>query len=360
MLAPNPAAGAVELVYFKGAFLEAPTSVQLEWKTAYESRTAGYFIKRKISGSDDPAVVISVKLEHDASSGSTNFVQAAEDGVTGADYAVYDFSIVQGENYEYSLWEQEFNNSEPSEPEKLLEIEASPLKVSTELGSSETPQATPTATATSSDSTTDGNTVTPDATSSPAATFPPTSTPNLTISPTITAAATDAQNDDDSAAQATPTVAIVATSPVPVPVDTAPGSGESETEEGSSLPPTAAPTAQTNSGSGVAEASELPQDDEYPEPSPDAANQQDDVYVPPAATSTPLPINDQDVLPIAEGVDRDESQTGFSGQAVDQATQEEISRNRLILWGGFLGSLLFFIAVVIGTILMYRQRNTRG
>ena len=347
---PNSADGAVELVFFKGSFIEAPNSVELEWKTSFESRTAGYFIKRKLSGSDEVAQIISVKLSHDASAAETNFIKAADDGTTGEDYKVYDFTMVQGETYEYSLWEQEFNASEPTQPEKVFELEASPQKVSSELSGDdqEQSQATATNTLTPSGSVTasaesTASTTTP---TTPTATFPATSTPQGAASPTAT---TNAQNGEDGGQQPAPTF---------TPAPTQPAAATPITEESApvQITPIATPT---SSNDGVAEAAELPQEDTYPEPSPNSpdGSQSDQDYVPPA-TQTPLPISEQNAQPIGEGIEGQPIQPEVAGQAIDQIDPEEVSRNRIILWGGFLGSLLFFIAVMIGTILMYRQRQT--
>jgi hypothetical protein len=102
------------------------------------------------------------------------------------------------------------------------------------------------------------------------------------------------------------------------------------------------------SSSGAAEAAELLQDDTYPEPSQESEENNQD-YVPPATFA-------QNIQPIGEGVNSPQTQTELGSQIIEQESQGEISKSRIILWGGFLGSLLFFVSVVIGTILMYRQR----
>ena len=351
---PNTADGAVELVFFRGSFLEAPNSIELEWKTSFESRTAGYFIKRKLSGSDDPAQVISVKLAHDASAADTNFIKAAEDGTTGEDYIVYDFTMVQGETYEYSLWEQEFNASEPTQPEKVFELEASPQKVSSELSGGDQDQSRATATVPPSPSPTGRVTTSAEneaTTTTPVtatATFPPTSTPEGAASATAIAT-TAAENGEDNTQQPVPTVT------EPPPEDET--QTEPVTEESAPVQITPIPS-PTTANSGVAEAAELPQEDTYPEPSPNSpdGDESDQDYVPPA-TQTPLPISEQNAQPIGEGIEGQPIQPETSGQAIEQVDPNEVSRNRIILWGGFLGSLLFFVAVMIGTILMYRQRQ---
>ena len=116
----QPAEGAVELVYFRGNVSNDQLAVEITWKTSYEQRTAGYFIKRKVKGSPDEAEIIPVLLNNS----STQFIQSAENGITGAEYAVLDPNVTEGITYEYTLWEQEFNNSTPSTPEDLFEISA--------------------------------------------------------------------------------------------------------------------------------------------------------------------------------------------------------------------------------------------
>lgn len=342
------ATGAVELVYFRGEFEESPTSIMLTWETSFESRTAGYMIKRKLADSDQPAVEISVIL----GGASTNFIPASDDGSTGAEYIVSDISITEGETYEYSLWEQEFSNSQPTEPEKSLVIEAIPESVSTELvgGSGNTSSTTSTpvgnSTATAEAGATVTATTTANATSPPTATVLATSTPQGEASFTPTAVGSDSNNGEDGEPDSTAT-----------PTAVNPEVVNPETEESAPIEIVPEPTSPQSS-TGVVEASELPQDDTYPEPGQeDEENGQE--YVPPP-TNTPFPISDQNIQPIGEGIESPEIQPESGGQAIEQVDSDEISRNRLILWGGFLASLLFFIAVVFGSILMYRQRNISG
>lgn len=353
---PKQADSAVELQFFRGSYDEEGESIMLEWTTSYESRTAYYFIKRKAVDSQDPAEIINV-----IDQGSVvDKVDAAVDGTTGASYQVFDMEIEQDITYEYSLWEMETNNVEPTNPEKSLVIQAAPEQTSTELG-----QTTPTPTPTVPPTADPNNTSTPTPNTQPTATFPATSTPVTdsespgTAIPTVESSATAAETEDTNAtAEATQTSQPASTTQTVTPV---PSPTATQILEESAPAPTATslPTLTPTPQSGVAQASELPQEETYPEPESAAATEEAGDYVPPVPTNTPEPISQQNIQPIGGDAAASE-QPNLGGQAVEQIDESEINQNRFILWGGFIGSLLFFIAVMVGTIFMYRQRNNGG
>ena len=269
----KPAESAVELAYFRGSVSNNQFAVTITWKTEFEQRTAGYFIKRKIKGSPDEPVVITVVYNNQ----ETQFVQAAEDGTTGAEYTVSDQNIIEGAEYEYSLWEQEFNNSSPSDPEDTFEIVASLEEESSQI-------VTPTPSSVEATATP----VTPP-TVDPNITIPATSTPvssenpNETTSPNP-AETTDPTTEAQATASATP-AAIVETQvapPTAVPITTStetvalPAENEEATKDPNRDEPaptvpgiTPRPSEEEpgNNSGGVVEASELPQEDgTYPDP----------------------------------------------------------------------------------------------
>ena len=349
-LIPSSVHGAVELQFFRGSYDSEAESIVLEWTTSYESRTAYYFIKRKVADSQADPEIINVVLEGVI----VDKVDAALDGTTGAEYQVSDLEVQTDVTYEYSLWEMETNNVEPADPERAFVIQAAPEQTSTELGQS-TPTSTPTQTATVDPKST--ATATPDAnaTTEATATLPVTSTPPgeiaLTTTPENADESATAESETGSQATAesptsTPTI-LASFTPTPILEESAPAPTQ-----------TIAISTETPSTQGsVAEAAELPQEETYPEPESDAAEESSE-YVPPLATNTPEPISQQEIQPI--GSEAENELPVLGGQAVEQVDQAEINQNRLILWGGFIGSLLFFIAVMVGTILMYRQRNNGG
>lgn len=372
ILVSQPAHAAVELVYFRGNVSADQFEVVITWKTSYEQRTAEYFITRKIKDSTDEPQTISVILDDQ----TVDRIPAAQNGITGADYSVTDPNIVEGATYEYSLWEREFNNDTPTEPEESFEIIAAPQQQSSDIAK---PTATliPTVTPTTQNNQTGTSTPTADsgipATSTPVSDTA-TADPNQ---PTTTAAvetqeATSEQEDQadqaDTDGSSEPTATPIATvdpnsaapeptlPPVPteVPVQAEPEPIASPTV---SIVQEAPEPTQSN---GVAEAGELPQEDTYPEP--DGENGEN--YVPPEPTPTPEPINTNDVQQIGSEVDSDAANTNSgqnsltNAQAVQQASAEDISRSRFILWGGFISSLVLFFAVIVATLYMYRQRNS--
>ncbi len=375
MLISQPAQAAVELVYFRGNVSNEQFEVEITWKTSYEQRTAEYFITRKIKDSADEPQIISVILDDQ----SVQRIPAAQNGITGGEYTVADPNIVEGATYEYSLWEREFNNSEPSEPEESFEILAAPQQQSSDIAK---PTATliPTVTPTTQSDGQSG-TSTPTADSG----IPATSTPigdGATPDPTQATATPpvetqEADNNDeeenqaDTSGSAQPTTTPIATTdpnsqssdptlppePTEVPIQSEPEPATSPTV---SIVQEEPETTQQNDG--VAEAGELPQEDTYPEPE----GENGENYVPPEPTPTPMPIDTNDVQQIGSGTDSDsaDSDSGqnnlVNAQAVQQATPEEISRSRFILWGGFISSLVLFFAVVVATLFMYRQRNSGG
>ncbi|MEM9777690.1 MAG: hypothetical protein AAF902_24145 [Chloroflexota bacterium] len=356
LLLPNQADSAVELQFFRGSYDEEAESVVLEWTTSYESRTAYYFIKRKESGTQDTAETINVVLQGSI----VDRVDAAVDGATGASYQVFDLEVDEDTTYEYSLWEMETNNVEPANPERSIVIQAAPQQTSTELG-----EATPTSTATVTPTSDPNNTSTPTPETQPTATVPATSTPvtdsDAATTATPSAEATSESDSESTAAQATTATqesesAAETATPLPTPSPTATETLEESAPAPSPTPlPTLTPTAQA----GVAEASELQQEETYPEPEGTTTGEEAGEYVPPLTTNTPEPISQQNTQPIGSNNSSSE-QPVLGGQAVEQIDEAEINQNRFILWGGFIGSLLFFIAVMVGTILMYRQRNNGG
>jgi hypothetical protein len=330
--------GTVEIAYFRGAFSETPTSIAIEWETANEAGTIGYYIERKISGSDEPAEIISVKLLPDGV--ITSFIPAVVDGATGHRYSVSDLSITEEEIYEYFLWKQELN-SDPSQTGKAFEIEASPQQLSFEIDLPDddediTASPSPT-TGTGITTTITATTTTTSATASSTVTSTATSTPTSEISPTIMVDESTDNSEDEEVSETIPTEEFTPTTV----------SSENVSIEITPQPIQISITTRASS-SGAAEAAELLQDDTYPEPSQESEENNQD-YVPPATFA-------QNIQPIGEGVNSPQTQTELGSQIIEQESQGEISKSRIILWGGFLGSLLFFVSVVIGTILMYRQR----
>lgn len=367
VLIHQPAQGAVELVYFKGNVSTGQFEIEISWKTSYEQQTAEYYITRKIKDSPDDPQVITVILDDQA----VQRIPASQNGVTGSVYAVSDPNIVEGATYEYSLWEREFNNSTPTEPESTFEILASAQQESSEITKpTETP--IPTITPTSAS---DNQSTTP----TPVATQISTSTPVSdgatpgADEPTATPAAQGTETADQAETQPQPTV-ITPTATVASNAEPAPTIPPTPTQQqvAAQPQPEAAPTEpavveeeqDAGSDSGVAEAGELPQEDTYPEPE-ENVDETDQSYVPPEPTPTFEPIDTDAAQQIGSNVDSDSSgdnsgQASGNNQAVQQATAEEISQSRIILWGGFISSLLLFFAVLVATLYMYRQRNSGG
>lgn len=348
----KPTSAAVELVYFRGNFEGREGAVIIEWKTSYESRTAGYFIRRKLKGATEEPVTIPVFVNNQ----QLEFIPSAENGITGGDYEARDYNIIPGQEYEYSLWEQEFNNSEPTAPERIFQILATDEGTSTGIEPTPTPtvQAGSTNEPTQTPASSDPATSTPIGGSQSETTVTPAQSPTgvattvgtVTVEPT---ASTDAQTEPTATTPPTPT----ASQPQPEPTQQeSPSSPSNEDEQ------------PAESSGGVAEAGELPQDEVYPEPGEgDEENDQD--YVPPVPTDTPQPIDQDSVQQIGSGIEQNE-QTQDNGvsrsnpRAIDQVSSEDVSRGRIVLWGGFLSSLLLFIAVAVATVYMYRQRTNKN
>lgn len=227
---------AIELLFFRGTGLD--NAVWLEWETATEFNTSGFWIERANSEAGPYTRLVD----------EIGFIWAEGSGITGRYYDVVNEGLVNGQTYWYRLVEVESNNNENYEE---------PIAVTAGIPTP-TPTAFPTATPTPILM----------ATNPPAATATPSRTPTMAATPLATATPTLRPSQTPTgaapASTATPspraTTAVQQPSPTPTSLPASPGG--QQTGGGSSPPAAASPTA-TRDSAAAPETTSLP-DDPYP------------------------------------------------------------------------------------------------
>jgi hypothetical protein len=328
---------AITLLYFQATGMDG--AVLIEWATATEFETAGFWLKRATAALGPYTVLNDI-----------GFIPAAGGGIGGAEYSATDHNVTNGITYWYKLVEVELNGTE-NETEPIWVV-AGPQT------------STPTATATS----------------------PPGTTPSPTATRTPTATVTQpSTGPGGTSATATPTA--TATS----------GGGQSQPPASSSVTPqpsaTPRPTTQGQSGGGATGTGGTPQSlaqapsptgpAGYPVPPsetlippPDAANSPNGYPLRPTTALMPYPGNGS--LPPAGSNDPLDGSNGMSESQnhpsvdltsqpqrlqtqtpADQQPAVQEASSRVLLWVAFLAALLVFGAGAVGSIIIFTRQGGR-
>jgi len=320
---------AVTLIYFRGSGMDH--AIRLEWATATELDTAGFFIERASSSGG-----AFFQLD------SIGFIpsSATAGGLVGAEYeAVDDDGVVNGATYWYSLVEVELDGSENrSETISVVAGEPEPTATS-DPGATATN--VPTASATSPGS----------SGSTPTATAPQSSGTRSAADATATAAAP---------------LRTVTTREV--------GTNESSADEALRRDRSSDIPGSSSSGSSQAD----PTADGYPAPDSPAdaldGGNFDDPYPGNSQNPSDEPIpgyplgiesvdtfrapdasSDLSGYPDARQISNNLDNLPEGNSAVTE--QEPLTT--LILWAGFLSSFMLFLAAVIGSTYYYRRQNKK-
>jgi hypothetical protein len=305
--------------------------VRLDWETATELNTAGFFIHRSSDGTNF-AVIAEI-----------GFVDSIGGVATGATYSEVDTTAVIGETYTYKLVELETDSSQHDLDTVTITFNPAPTATSIIIGGDDpTPKPTNTPQPTSTTAAAATATATERATAVSGTNNQPTTTPTVTATPqpTLTRA-----SSSGSTINSQPTA----------------------TPQGSTASPGIIDQAFNGSGSsGVALAQEEPTSEAYPAPGetePDAPIDADTSYpseqpeteiAPP--NPTPYPANsDVDAPPTITIIGSDDPYPPEADGSLPTLSSDAI-RGRIFLWAGFLIALFIFMSGVIGAIVLYRRR----
>jgi len=329
---------AVTLLYFRGVGQD--NAVLLEWATGTEFDTAGFRVTRASEENGQYQVLTQI-----------GFIPSEGDGLIGAEYnAIDNTNVSNGTVYWYKLIEIELNGHEnPAGPISVTAGVATPTGTSSPV-----PTATPT-----TPSQGDGSTPTPEPSQSD-----PTSTPtpiNLANPQTGSSAAT-----------AIPSFSTPLTA-VPEAGSSNPGAvSESGGSNSSNLAEAAAPEATLDisgyPGPNARQTTEAAPSENSSGETVDQSQPETSATTTPASypasigggapDSTPLSVSDPSSGSSVIGSQDSESQQ--ASDLTDESENGGSGSSTLVLWLGFIASLLIFGAGVIGSIIYFSRQRMQG
>ena len=359
---------AIELDYFEGYWVD--DAVEIEWGTGSETNTAGFEIWRveretMPANKDDGFEQIVVEVDGELyGPGFAPIIPAALNGVAGADYLAFDDDIEEDTTYWYILGEIEADGGTVyyDQPEWMLQVNtfdgaptATPSGIGGGNGSptptqtpTNAPTQTPTPTATTNSG---GGGVTPTVTATTASTGGGTN-PTATSPPAATPTATVANNGSgNSGGGGQPTATLENSS--------SPGGADDGGQPIAQITATADPNAYPGNGNeGILETDDQP----YPD------GQE------PTATAYPVgevPAGGDNNIGNDSGVGQQNQNSndflgnesngnGFNGDSAEFLNLQEgetQSRERLLLWVGFIAALLVFAGGMFGSIVLFTRRR---
>jgi hypothetical protein len=336
---------AVELAEFNLIPLE--NAVRIEWRTGSESGTLGFRIKRAASGENE------TYLDY---VGENGFIAATGSITLGADYAVIDDQVQNGEEYTYVLMEVEQSSTEKELERGTVSVGIPPTNTPIvasggSSGGSTAATATPTrkATTQATRTPTTSGTKTTQSTATPSTRDFVTVTPNVSqqvnSSPESNASAEQSNTNNNTGNNTFASLDNETTSTN----SNVTGASEVFAQEND--------TSANSETMEVAAQSDPASQEDYPgaTPTETAVSDQSDSY--PGETNensvgisapsrTPVPVIGSD--------------QGYMGNQNNDANQPKSSSNnqgRVYLWLGFIVALLIFATGLIGSILLFIRKS---
>ncbi|HRQ40551.1 MAG TPA: hypothetical protein PLD25_21770 [Chloroflexota bacterium] len=332
--APARSPLAVELISFTAVGIS--NGVELRWETATELNASAFYLER---GQGGGFVTLSQLVDANGQPYPGGLIEAEGSPIVGAIYIARDLTAVPGQTYIYQLVEVESSNQSTVIATTSVLAGGAPIPTQITIGDNSTPTSAPQSTAT------------------PANTAVATTLPNAL--PTQTTSAL-------TRVIITPTPAVVENQIAPEGNGTGSAAGGGAgSSAGNSQPAAPAPTE-----SGIVEIAQIPPTPESGYPGPPTQPEAEDGYpgtvVTPLTieiTETPYPANaflpEQQPTPTIIGVVG--SQSNGSNSVVSAAGTEQgvatSSSSTAVLWLGFLGGLLIFIAAIAGSIALFVRRR---
>jgi hypothetical protein len=312
---------AVELISFTGSGL--PNGVRLTWETATEQSVSGFILQRSQGGGD----FVDLTELYDAAGQPylDGIIEAQGSPTLGATYIADDFTAVPGQTYTYQLVEIEGDNN--LNPLEMVTVTAGGQPTATQL-----------------------------TIGTPIPTSPPQNTPTSTpqTSPTaeiLTASATATRP----LATAVPPQATASNNTNPQAVAT----GVPPSDGAIPLPEPISPPNELDNVV-LAQTLETPTTDPYPGTDTTSAPE---AYPEGATTSLPASEASATAYPASAFTLKQEptptiigvigGNDGSAGESGGTAVQTSTASSTGLLWIGFLGGLLIFIAAIAGSILLF-------
>jgi hypothetical protein len=322
---------AVELISFEGIGL--PNGVRLTWETATEQSVAGFRLQRS-QGSGD-FVTLTDLYDANGQPYLDGIIEAQGSPTLGATYIADDFTAVPGQTYTYRLMEIEGDNNENPLETIIVTAGGQPTATSITIGTPSNPTSAPQNTPTSTPQTSPtGQSLTATATVLTGATA---------TRPLATAAPTQATANNNTNPPAANTAVSPADSAIPLPEPVSPPNELDNVVLAQTLE---TPTTAAYPGTDTTSAPEAyPEGTTAPLPASEATPT---AY--PASAFSPNEAPTPTIIGVIGG--------NVAGIEESEGTAVQTSTSSTgLLWIGFLGGLLIFIAAIAGSILLFVRRR---